>query len=1065
MTKYYGDTKYSGVDGFGKKPKRSINWWKVLCWVVGSLAVLFITAWIWILIYFSPSRMSRIASEEASKFLKSDVRIYGLDYHIFHAFPDLTVSLDSIRIVSRTLEGVTLPAGDTLPPNADLLATTGRLEVTLNTRKLLKKKLDISDIEVERPFVNLVEVNDSVNNFNIFPEMKKKPEMPEINIDKVEITGPVVFKFTDLQKKTAVGASLSRLLVENDRQDGYKIDFDCKIDAAIGDLSTVQPLDLLVTGNLAVIPEPLTVKAYPLIVNVEGVATETNLLLKEIKGRYNIDSLDFDVKIPDVLSLLATAEKFGLSVPEEAKQIRGELGVDVSLRLDSLFVLPDTVPKIFTPSMAPPFTLTAKVNGKELRGELPGKLLGNNLGNIPVDADLLDFEGQFIHRPGGLGEGSIQLKHLKVESEGVRVNLQADVENLLAEETEAEGRMTFSSHLEKTLAPVLKKQGVSAKGQISGDVNFSLNIDGLVPDGDITQVRLTDMKVKLDSHAKALNVGVTANNLTAMVNGLKMQLEAKIPELSQTGLKAVSLDFTIDDDSIAVKSKDMSAKIAGLTVQGAGGTMKIPSSATAGADLTITAENIGLTSAGTVANLQDIETGVKGYLLKIPKTLNGNSNTTPVNADEAIIEKRAAHTPLWLVPSVPGTLGALITMADLDYDLKIGKGDLSTPYYLAPISFSNLAMTTDLDRLTLDGLHLDVGNSGLDMRGETTGLAAFLGSGMASDLRFEFYANFSNVDINMLSGAYYAAVEKQTGKPYDFTMAPQGTYTAADSLLVAIPRNLNGTVHLHSNRAEYMGFSFSPLSTDIVLNRGDATLKKLTIGAPYVTVAVDWTYSTSSLSNIGMDLDAQVRDFSFKKFYSAFPDLVEKMPEITNLSGDISADVTAGFEMFPSMFMNPLSLEGKFSIKGTGMQFARAGKIEKITHLMGIKGSEPIHIDNLRIGGSFHDNLLILYPFRLGFDQYRLGFAGVNNLQGDMYYHIALEKSPFHLPFGVNLVGKFSHPEIRLGGTEVKDGRERIISEELNQNIDVNIMTNLHRGWIMFIQEAAKYYLEHGADR
>ena len=103
----------------------------------------------------------------------------------------------------------------------------------------------------------------------------------------------------------------------------------------------------------------------------------------------------------------------------------------------------------------------------------------------------------------------------------------------------------------------------------------------------------------------------------------------------------------------------------------------------------------------------------------------------------------------------------------------------------------------------------------------------------------------------------------------------------------------------------------------------------------------------------------------------------------------------------------------------------------------------------------------MLDPFKLEFDDDRIGIAGVNNLQGEMYYHVALEKSPFHLPFAVNLVGKYTHPEVRFGGTEIKDGRERIISADLMSTADINIMAWLRRGWQMFIYEAAKYDLRH----
>ena len=77
--------------------------------------------------------------------------------------------------------------------------------------------------------------------------------------------------------------------------------------------------------------------------------------------------------------------------------------------------------------------------------------------------------------------------------------------------------------------------------------------------------------------------------------------------------------------------------------------------------------------------------------------------------------------------------------------------------------------------------------------------------------------------------------------------------------------------------------------------------------------------------------------------------------------------------------------------------------------------------------------------------------AGVNNLQGEIYYHAGLMHSPFHLPFGINLVGDWRHPFLRFGGKELKDGREREIASNLKDDVEVNIMQRLKHGWLEFV--------------
>ena len=96
-------------------------------------------------------------------------------------------------------------------------------------------------------------------------------------------------------------------------------------------------------------------------------------------------------------------------------------------------------------------------------------------------------------------------------------------------------------------------------------------------------------------------------------------------------------------------------------------------------------------------------------------------------------------------------------------------------------------------------------------------------------------------------------------------------------------------------------------------------------------------------------------------------------------------------------------------------------------------------------------------PFTLKCGKYEILLGGVNNLQGEIYYHLGLMHSPFHFPFGVNIVGNYHHPKIRFGGNGIKDGREREISADLYDSADVNIMRQLRQGWLLFVENAAKY--------
>ena len=179
-----------------------------------------------------------------------------------------------------------------------------------------------------------------------------------------------------------------------------------------------------------------------------------------------------------------------------------------------------------------------------------------------------------------------------------------------------------------------------------------------------------------------------------------------------------------------------------------------------------------------------------------------------------------------------------------------------------------------------------------------------------------------------------------------------------------------------------MDWEFSPLSTQIIIDNGVATLHNLTVGAPYCTAIVDWTYSTADLNDIFMQLHADVKNFEFRDFLTQFPPSrrrIHNWPIFQVLS---RLKPTASSLMFPDMFLNVESMKGDVNIDGEDIEFKREGKIAGITHLMLIKGDNPLAVPSLKIHGSFHDNLLQVDPFTIKCGGYELLVAGVNNPKG-----------------------------------------------------------------------------------
>ena len=123
-----------------------------------------------------------------------------------------------------------------------------------------------------------------------------------------------------------------------------------------------------------------------------------------------------------------------------------------------------------------------------------------------------------------------------------------------------------------------------------------------------------------------------------------------------------------------------------------------------------------------------------------------------------------------------------------------------------------------------------------------------------------------------------------------------------------------------------------------------------------------------------------------------------------------------------------------------------------------IRTDGDIHIEDIDVQACVHDNLLQLYPFDFSFDRYRLRMLGVNNFNGALYYHIAVEKSPLPFPFGINIEGMFRNPQLRFGGAGYNDKKAEKVTSQIINGDRVNLMRVL-RGFLReFLCTGARYH-------
>ena len=1031
----------SGKDG---KSKWSI-FVKGICWVFSCLIVVLLFLCCGLYFYFTPQRISDFIEKESEKYLHADVELSLADYSLFKNFPWIHIEIDSIRVVSKCLQNLPEYLSKDLPANADSLLSVRKISFDINVKSLLHKEINIKDINISKPDINIVIASSDHNNFNIIQDTGSNLKMPDIKLEEINFIPPITVSFLSLPESVDLKTIINKFSFLTKGDNAFSLGLQAIVDG--------QVCNFKIPDNLTMGIDLNSIVNFP---NIEAQIDHFWVKTKafNINLKCSLASNTEEITLKDALLNIASDNIFYFekALPEEISKtikipagLSGTLPIDMNVNLKSSYIVRWDELKQIDKLKLPSINADLKIADAYLRYE--------PFHEKPITANdvLLSLNCNFD--PTNPEATNVNLQEFKMKGEGIDIEANAIINNILGEIQQISGNVKFESNLMKTLSYLIPKGEIKLNGHLDGWLTFSVNSLKYAKDG----INNINLKGNINSQSLVINSGKTLPAFN--INKFQSDYDIFLPKYPLNNYQGSRFKLDINSEKLtATQGPEMKAEVDGMKLN-----LIVNDSIAGGmnpkAILNLSVKNIHANAGGEELNAKGLNTDIKANLI----TSQGNG-ASPFSLKENIAEQeiaeKIAHTPLYIEYSGAGMLQTILNMAAGEVFISAESGYFKTPSYLYPIKFDDITMMTDLNKVRLSSQKITIGRSSFSLGANAEGIADFITSYEPVLLKGNASIDFSDVDINQLSWGYYGAALKN-GNDSIFNVFPVKPFTSKDSTCVAIPRNIDARVSLRSKKAEYLQYSFSPLQTDIIIKNGNATLQHLSIGAPYCNVAVDWTYSTQNLDNIYMSLKANLDQFSFKPFYSVFPQIVKKAEELENFTGEISADIDCKFLMYPTMFMNAPSLESRFNIRGKNLEFARHGKIERITHLMLIKGDEPIHIENIDITGGFHDNILQVDPFKIKFDDYQLSFGGLNNMQGNMYYHLALEKSPFHLPFGVNLKGSFKHPEVRTGGTGFDEKLGEKISSEIEWHPDINIMAYLKHGWLLFIGQAAKYSQEN----
>lgn len=1047
---------------------------KIALWTVAGimlLAAILAGVGAWML---TPSRLTGLVNRELSKRLNADVTAHNVRLDLFSTYPIARISIDSLTVACRP-DSVRNADGRIMADGRQLLRT-GAVTARLDVRKLLHKDIDLQYAGVDSMRLNLVRFSPARSNWNILPAKIKPVKDLTFAFDTLSLTHGAV-RFRDMVSATDVSLAIDpEASILPQGSDSYRSTIPARASVSMKGRKYLTDLPLLLEGDTKLTFTPFALSTNDFTVksgDITGLVTLDMSMNPEIR----INAFDWKLSpfgVGELLKLIPASAAPWLS------GLRAEAPISGSVTLTE----PYTVRKGTWP------TLTAQV-------VLPhGSLRYDNPQYGTYSFDDLAFRSIFHLDGADPAASSLHLDELYIRGEDMDVLAQADVRAIGAD-PEVQGTLRGDISLTRLGHVLPYLQGFNLRGNVTSDTHIGFRMS------DIRRGQLDRMLVEGNANLHGLqieNVGdvdrIAAGNMSVKflgkarsatpkaVRGSLFDFDAVVDKFSvlAAGCKAVassvSLSTTVSDPGTTTATNlpndvpfNITLRAATLSIGDPTDTIRVNLgdaevssiiSARMLENMQADLYDVRIKGASLSSSGQGTSLGVSGVDARLrAERSNSIPQASPFvtpakwNADSRSLAV-LRHSPQMLTVQQSPALTSVMNNWLLSLRVKGKQASVYTDAFPIENHISDLDISANTDTVTIHSVKSRTGSTVAAVSGRVTNLRQFLTSAQPAPLAMSINADVDTLQLNQLAAAYVKGYEMKHG-PGSFAKLLQNTaITPGDSVAFMIPRNIVADIRSTVNVMECLDMPATGISANIRAAGGKVELPSFSASTAFMNISGNAGYDTHDIQNIAANVALGMNRLELSRLYTAFPALTDKVPEIKNLTGRFDIAANLSVPLFPTMYVMTPALRAGLRIQADDLYLHQDRKIRHVAHLMMIHSRDPLHIADLDIRASVFDNMVMLHPFDLNLDRYKLRVAGLNNFNGRMFYHVGVKDWPLMFPFGVNVKGTFGHPEIRLGSSTWKDIDATEISGDIMSGMRINLAHSLRHYFYILLDRAAR---------
>lgn len=216
--------------------------------------------------------------------------------------------------------------------------------------------------------------------------------------------------------------------------------------------------------------------------------------------------------------------------------------------------------------------------------------------------------------------------------------------------------------------------------------------------------------------------------------------------------------------------------------------------------------------------------------------------------------------------------------------------------------------------------------------------------------------------------------------------------------VIEIPKNIDFALSTDIKHIYYDKLDISNLNGGIIVNRGKATMKNLSMNLLDGSLVLNGEYSTEDVQKPSVAFDMNIKDFDIPSTFKSFSSLEKIAPKAKDLIGKISTQftMTSLLDSTMSPVMNSINAKGKLQSKDIMMKDSKV--FGKVADLLKNESYRNPSLKDVNLSFTIKDGKVSIDPFDTKLSDLKM------NIGGDL----GLDQS-------LNFKAKMAVPQSKLG--------------------------------------------------